>query len=794
MSSEHEHASPTVIGIWGPASHQLAYLKQVAAMLTRTLERAYASVRPATITSGQGDAPWVADRVIPEGNAFEGWPRDGSIGTLWARDARTGQTIATYATEPGYPNIVYGPGDMIAKNGTQAAVLSSDFPNYADAYIEQRLGGVAIVTDGTLGNQTGPLQTDDVASPDLPPQDGMRQTRAFDDVIHMGELIGNLVIGSLAHGSTIAKPTLGAAEQYIETPVDNAALIGITAADEVDGEQLMGTVTGGQLYPADRSFLPPYGAGGELSTWVTGFRVGDLLFLTMPGEFFPEIHAAWDQNIHGTAGDFVIGAAQDFLGYEYPAYAFPFTLEGSDEHIFNPSVTLGDQVVAAGEQDAQQLGFQAELTPSEEVSALQNDYLRAFKPGVQVLAFPAQGDLAADGGGFTPTIEGVSQAARVSATGACVADTLLPCPLPPAPMGGFQWKFGDGSSATTAPQVFARAWFSPFIRHTYRAPGTYSLTVTAADQNGQTDTMTLPIRVYPALRVRIVRRRLHAGRAGQRRRRERPRPPLDARPRAADRDGHRRGRRDREREQIAALLGGVQSSAALANVVGKRVRRQEDPRFITGQGRYVDDIAIPGALHVTFVRSPWAHARINGIDASRPRRGPASTCSPPADIELGKEPPPAFLGLDERWHRPYLGRRQGALVRRNRGGRARRRPRERSADAAELVEVDYEPLPVVIDPVEAAADEVLVFEDAGTNICIERPAATSDEELFGGCEVVASGTIRSQRIAACPIEPRAAAARVEDDDRLTVWLSTQTPHQDRMVSRPPRGRSGRRSG
>jgi len=505
VSSEHEHASPTVIGIWGAPSHQLAYLKQVAATLTQTLERAYDQARPAVITWGQGSAAWVADRVIPEGNAFEGWPRDGSIGTLWARDARTGQTIATYATEPGYPNIVFGPGDVIGKDGKAGAVLSSDFPNYADAYIEHRLGGVAIVTDGTLGNQTSPLQTDNVPSPDLPPQRGSRQTRAFDDVIHMGELIGNLVVGSLAHGRPIAKPTLGSAEQYVQTPVDNAALIGITAAEQVDADQLMGTITGGQLYPADRSFLPPYGAGGILSTWVTGFRIGDLLFLTMPGEFFPEIHAAWNQDIHGAAGDFVIGAAQDFLGYEYPASAFPFTLEGSDEHIFNPSVTLGDQVVTAGEQDAQALGFGADLTPTEELSVLQNDYLRSFKPGVQAFAFPAQGDLDPSGRGFTPTIEGVSQAARVSSTGACVADPLGPCPFPPAPMGGFRWKFGDGSSATTSPQVFARAWFSPFIRHVYCAPGIYALTVTAADQSGRSDEMTLPVHVYPPLRVAIVR-------------------------------------------------------------------------------------------------------------------------------------------------------------------------------------------------------------------------------------------------------------------------------------------------
>src|SRR5205807_7920300 len=132
-------------------------------------------------------------------------PRDGSLGALWARDATTGATIATFASEPGYPNIVYGPGDLLNADGTPAsrALLSSEFPNYADAYIERRLGGIAIVTDGTLGNQTSAIQTDNVPSPDLPPQRGMRQTRAFDDIIHMGELIGNLVIGSLAHGRVI---------------------------------------------------------------------------------------------------------------------------------------------------------------------------------------------------------------------------------------------------------------------------------------------------------------------------------------------------------------------------------------------------------------------------------------------------------------------------------------------------------------------------------------------------------------------------------------------------------------
>jgi carbon-monoxide dehydrogenase large subunit len=216
----------------------------------------------------------------------------------------------------------------------------------------------------------------------------------------------------------------------------------------------------------------------------------------------------------------------------------------------------------------------------------------------------------------------------------------------------------------------------------------------------------------------------------------------------------------------------------LANVVGQRVRRREDPRFITGQGRYVDDIKIPGALHVTFVRSPWAHARINAIDTSAAEAHPEVQVFTARNIELNKEPLPPFVGLDDRWHRRFLAldkvRFAGEIV-----AAVLAPTREQSVDAAELVEVDYEPLPVVTDAVEALKDEVLLFEEVGTNVCLERDGAFSDEELFGGCEVVTSGTITSQRIAACPIEPRAAAARVEDDGRLAVWLSTQTPHQDR---------------
>ena len=216
----------------------------------------------------------------------------------------------------------------------------------------------------------------------------------------------------------------------------------------------------------------------------------------------------------------------------------------------------------------------------------------------------------------------------------------------------------------------------------------------------------------------------------------------------------------------------------MANVVGQRVRRREDPRFLTGKGQYVDDLQPEGALYVTFVRSPWAHAKITSIDTSAAAELPDTQVFAAADVELAVSPAPPFIGVDERMFRPFLASQKvrfaGDIVAVVLSG-----SRASSVDAAELVAVEYEPLPAVIDIEEAARDEVLLFEDVGTNICLERPLEP-DEHLFDGCDIVTSGSIFSQRLAACPVEPRASIGQFEDG-KLTMWLSTQTPHQDKMV-------------
>ena len=98
-------------------------------------------------------------------------------------------------------------------------------------------------------------------------------------------------------------------------------------------------------------------------------------------------------------------------------------------------------------------------------------------------------------------------------------------------------------------------------------------------------------------------------------------------------------------------------------------------------------------------------------------------------------------------------------------------------DAAELVAVEYEPLPVLLDPEEAAKDELLLFPDVGTNIAGRAGRMDHDPTLFEGCDVVVSDTLVSQRMAACPLEVRSAAAE-PTNGRITAWLSTQVPHRD----------------
>jgi aerobic carbon-monoxide dehydrogenase large subunit len=216
------------------------------------------------------------------------------------------------------------------------------------------------------------------------------------------------------------------------------------------------------------------------------------------------------------------------------------------------------------------------------------------------------------------------------------------------------------------------------------------------------------------------------------------------------------------------------------SILGNRVLRKEDPRFLRGEGRYVENLPLEGALTVTFVRSLLAHAKIGEVDTTAAEALPNVQVLTAADMDLGAFGPPPFPGVNQSMGRPLLAvdrvRFVGDII-----AIVISDDRATGVDAAELVSVDYDPLPAVVAPHDAVKDEVLLFPEAGTNLAARTDPPEPDEKLFDGCDVVVSGTVVSQRMAPCPLEPRSAAAEVGPDGRLTAWLSTQTPHQDQMV-------------
>jgi carbon-monoxide dehydrogenase large subunit len=214
------------------------------------------------------------------------------------------------------------------------------------------------------------------------------------------------------------------------------------------------------------------------------------------------------------------------------------------------------------------------------------------------------------------------------------------------------------------------------------------------------------------------------------------------------------------------------------SILGNRVLRVEDPRFLRGEGSYIENMPLEGARTITFVRSPYAHARIVSVDTSAAEKLPNVQVLTGADVDATTGPPPIPV-LEQAMRRPVVAKEVvrfvGDIV-----AIVLSDDRATGADAAELVAVEYDPLPVVVDPVEAARDEVLLFPDVGTNIAGHAGSPEHDEKLFEGCNVVVSDTIVSPRMAGCPLEVRSAAAEVGPDGRITAWLSTQVPHRDQL--------------
>lgn len=215
--------------------------------------------------------------------------------------------------------------------------------------------------------------------------------------------------------------------------------------------------------------------------------------------------------------------------------------------------------------------------------------------------------------------------------------------------------------------------------------------------------------------------------------------------------------------------------AAQGSILGNPVLRREDPSLLTGADEYIDDMDVPGVGHIRFVRSPFAHATLGSIDTAEAEAMPGvAAVYTAANLEL-----PDFQGFPmfpPVFNRPLLAKGKvrfvGDIV-----AAVVAESREATADAAEAVIVDYEPLPAVVDMEAAMApDAPVLFEEHGSNIVFPNAMGhdEGDPDPLEGADRVVEARVVSQRLAGVPMETNGCVA-VPDGDAMTIWVSSQNP-------------------
>ena len=224
-------------------------------------------------------------------------------------------------------------------------------------------------------------------------------------------------------------------------------------------------------------------------------------------------------------------------------------------------------------------------------------------------------------------------------------------------------------------------------------------------------------------------------------------------------------------------------------IFGSGIRRREDPRLITGQATYTDDITLPGTVYAAILRSPHAHARITGIDTAAAAAAPgvvavytgadvSGVLNPipcawiVPDSDVKQVPYPAMASSVVR----YAGEAVAVVVAED---------RYQAEDALELIDVEYESLAAMVNPEAVLQDGApLLHEDAPNNQAFHWVAAGGDTDAaFQSAEVVVNDTIVQQRLIPNAMEPRSALASYASAmGELTLWNTTQNPHIARFVT------------
>ena len=232
----------------------------------------------------------------------------------------------------------------------------------------------------------------------------------------------------------------------------------------------------------------------------------------------------------------------------------------------------------------------------------------------------------------------------------------------------------------------------------------------------------------------------------------------------------------------------IAANVAPARVFGSGIRRREDPRLLTGTARYTADFTLPGMVHAAILRSPHAHARIRRIDTSRAQKAPGVVA-----VFTGADTEGTLQCIPCAWLLPNAGlnvapyRAMAPDVVRYVGDAVAVVVAEsdyQAYDALELIDVEYDPLPPVVDPEQAAASGApQLHAEASGNLAFHWTVEGGDiDAAFKSADVVVRDRIIQQRLIPTAMETRGAVAQFTPaTGELTLWNTTQNPHITRFI-------------
>ena len=356
VNSDHSHAGPDLIGLWGGVP--VSYLQYVHDQTVRALDAAFHNRVPAQLLVGS-DTPVVPTPAVGGYIAGTASPGENMVHSQFGMDTATGYNDGAVDTELRVLQAVDGDGAMLGtliNYATHATVMGGGNTRYSADWP----GRVARATETALGEPVAVTMVADVGRSQPPrphsnPKCGAagQESCDVDQLDTYTHLLAPWVVQAVATAKPVTGSGVGGSEVMTREPGTNGALLGVSYSGEIP-------VRG---YGAYRSATPPWFTGTVVGTFVSAHRIGNVLLTAAPGEAYPDIRFGVQKSVSGMQSFFTFGLANDQLGYLIaPTTEYPWITAsnpGNDNALFNVAAQYGDHVMCSQTALAESLGFTA---------------------------------------------------------------------------------------------------------------------------------------------------------------------------------------------------------------------------------------------------------------------------------------------------------------------------------------------------------------------------------------------------------------------------------------------------